>query len=371
MAGPYGRMCRNLHGESLNIKGKLVLDPFCNLVVANAEINNVHVSGNIFTNGICEYEMGEGIMLKGNVTMRNGDTLCADTIKANTIIGNLTGELNVESLDLDVLTANTIVANGNVSVCGNIFTDSIRGKTGNTIALHGNLVVTPPGTAIISETLFTSTIIENTTNAGIDVMGNICQSDGSLLQTSKISPKNVNNGVVIDTYLPKNKFGLSRVYANTFTTVQSNVNVEVPLNVKSFESGFTTTRGLSHPNGNTLVTFQAPSTANINCEYTSALVSTNVGFGIQVNSGNVGDYLSFLMSKNVGTPLSIYNYPIVSNISSATNISVTWSDTFFLAPDDIVGFYVYGGNISGTLDAEVVGGSVATFASFEIKSFEA
>jgi len=159
MAGPYGRMCRNLHGESLHIKGKLVLDQFANLYVANAEARNISISGDVFTNGICEYEMGQGIIIKGNVTIRDGDMLCADTIKAKTIIGNIEGNLTLSNvtvgnvLTTDSIFANTIVANvviGNTigkhfgDVCGNVIGGNVSGNhfdVNNNVNVNGDVIV--------------------------------------------------------------------------------------------------------------------------------------------------------------------------------------------------------------------------------------
>lgn len=356
MAGPYGRMCRNLFGESLSIKGKLIIDKNANLYVANAKIANVHVSGNVFTDGICEYEMGQGIMTKGNITMRNGDVFCADTIKANTIIGNIQGNLAIEN----------IIAS---SVCGNILTDEIRGKNGNTIALYANLVLVPPGTAIISDSIFVNSLIENLDGGGINVLGNICQTDGYSIQTSKIEPKLSGNGVIIDTYIPKNRFGLGRVWCNVTANVDNGSTIQIPLLAKSFESTFTTTRNIIHPDGNTLVTFQSPSTANVNCEYTSALVRTNIVLAVKFNGGETNDDLVFTVQKNKTDVVSKFTHSLMGPCIDIDQ-TFAWSDLVSISPDDTLDLFVFGGNISGNLDAQIQPGATDTFVTFEIESFE-
>ena len=423
MSGPYGRMCRNLHGESLHMKAKLVLDSNANLYVANAHINNAHISGNLLTNGICEFEANEGIYVKGNLTIRDTDWLCADKIKANTICGDITGNLNLGNLTIgniltaetvlaNVMTANTIIVNtfvgntfgkhigdvcgnvigstgsfggdvliggnktvmGDITVGGNVYgnilnVDEIHGKNGDTVALHANLMLVPPGTAIVSDTLFVNNLLENAANDGINVVGNICQSAGGEIQTSKIVAKVPARGVVIDRYLPKNRFGLGRASGNITTVVENGNIIQVPLFVKSFESTFTTSRNVIHPNGNTSVTFQAPSTANVNCDYTSALVRTNVGLHIGINTGEYKDELVFELIKNYLTTVSRYTHSITSNVANSQT-SVMWSDVVSVAPDDILDLFVYGGNVSGVLDAEILPGTSDTFVTFEIESFE-
>ena len=353
MAGPYGRICRNLFGESLNIKGKLILDRNANLFVANAQMSNTHISGNLFTNGICEYEMGQGIMIKGNVTLRNGDVLCADIIKANSITGNVT----VENLN---------VAN---AICGNIATDEIIGKTGNTIAVRANLVLVPPGTTIVTESLFTNSIVENVSEGGVNILGNICQTDGYSIQTSKIEPKVLANGVVIDSYIPKNRFGIGRVWGNTTTTVDNGNTVQVVLHSKSFESTFTTTRNIVHPDGNTFVTFQAPSTANVNCNYTTAFVRTNIVLATRFIDGEPTDDLVFTILKNRTDEVSKFTYSVTAPCVSADQ-TMAWSDVISVAPDDTLDIFVLGEDSSGNLDAEIRPGSTETFATIEIESFE-
>jgi hypothetical protein len=404
MAGPYGRMCRDLHGASLHIKGKLVLDQFANLHVANAEISNAHITGNVYTNGICEQEMAQGIYVKGNVTLRPGDVLCATTIKATTIIGNIVGTMNFSNVNVSgLLTANTVTAQtiigdtfgkhtGNVcgnivggtitgstitaqsvtstgNICGNILLDNIYGKSGNTISVHANIVLTAPNTAVVTDNLYVNLVSEIVTNTGINVIGNICQSSGSI-QTSKVEPKVLGNGVIIDTYIPKKRFGLSRAHSSTITPFESGNIVQILLDTKTYESAFTSTRGLVHPFGNTLVTFQAPSTANVNCVYTSAFVNISIGAQFELTSGNIGDCLYFQVRKNTGNLLSSYSYPIFSNLTSTFTPSIAWSDCVELAPDDVVDVFVYTKNNSTFLEGNVLTGSGNTFATFEIKSLE-
>jgi cytoskeletal protein CcmA (bactofilin family) len=290
MAGPYGRLCRNLFAESLHIKGKLILDSSGNLTVANSTQENAHISGNLFTGGICEYEMGQGITLKGNVIVEDGYELCASSIK-----GNLDGDVNAS--------------------------------------------------------------------------GNICVADGFQVQTSKITEKVSGNGVIVDTYLPKRKFGLGRAWGNVVTTVDNGNTIQVPLFRKSFESTFTTTRNIVHPAGNTYVTFQAPSTANINCNYTTALVRVDVALAVTMNNGEANDNLVFTVRKNKTETLSKFTHSLMGPCVDADQ-TFAWSDVVVVAPNDTLDLYVLGTNISGNLDAEIRPGSTETFAAFEIESLE-
>lgn len=286
MGGPSGRICRDLFGQSLHIKGKLVLDPSCNLAIANSIQQNAHISGNLFTNGICEYEMGAGIMLKGNVTLEDDYVLCVPTIKANAIIGNITN--------------------------------------------------------------------------------NVCVS---VIQTTKVTEKIIGEGVIIDCYLPKKKFGLARVYSNTITSVNNGNTIQIPLLQKTFESTFTTSRGLTHPNGNVLVTFQSPSTSNINCEYTNALVRTDVSIGAAILNGEANDKLIFKLMKNGTSEVSKFTHELMG---PCINVDQTfaWSDVVVLAPNDTLDVFVLGSDVSGNLSASIRPGTSDTFAVFEIESFE-
>jgi len=285
MAGPYGRMGRNLHGESLHIRGKLVLDTFANLYVANAEMSNIHVTGNIFTNGICEQEMGNGIYVKGNVTLRPNDVLCASTIKANTIIGNIQGNVNLATIT-----------------------------------------------------------------------------------TSHISPLVPVNGFILDTYIPKNRFGLGKVHANSATSFNIGNSTQIIFNTKTYESNFTSNRTIIHPYGNTSVSFQAPSTSNVNCLYTSTLVGVNVGIEFELTGGDFGDYVCFQLRKNNNTIVSNYRYPIYNNIVSSIVPTVAWSDQIRVSPNDKLDVYVYAKDNSMSLAGGVLAGN--TYATFKIESLE-
>jgi len=78
MAGPYGRMCRDLHGGSLHIKGKRVLDVSGNLDVRNAKVRNVEVTQNGVICGDLE--------VKGNLIV-GGEHITGNTQ------GNCTGNI--------------------------------------------------------------------------------------------------------------------------------------------------------------------------------------------------------------------------------------------------------------------------------------
>lgn len=69
MAGPYGRVCRDLFGQSLHIKGALVLDQNAKLTVPNACVDFISVTGNVITTGITEQEGQQGIRIIGNICM--------------------------------------------------------------------------------------------------------------------------------------------------------------------------------------------------------------------------------------------------------------------------------------------------------------
>lgn len=81
MAGPYGRMCRDLFGQSLHIKGYLVLNEKAKLTVPNATIGCIEVTGNIVTSGITEQEGLQGIRIIGNLCMDETFALKTGIIK--------------------------------------------------------------------------------------------------------------------------------------------------------------------------------------------------------------------------------------------------------------------------------------------------
>jgi len=87
MAGPYGRMCRDLFGQSLHIKGRLVLDDNAKLTVPNACVDYINVTGNVVTSGISEQEGQQGIQIIGNLCMDETFMLKTDTI-SETVPGN-------------------------------------------------------------------------------------------------------------------------------------------------------------------------------------------------------------------------------------------------------------------------------------------
>lgn len=356
MAGPYGRTCRNLHGESLHIKAKLVLDERANLHVANADASNVHISNNLFTRGICEHEMSQGITLKGNVTMsRPSDVFCASTIKANTFIGNIQGDLNLDNATVGTLNANVVNGNtvgkhtGNVcgdligNVCGNIVLDEISPKSSNTISVNGNLTFTST-----SQSLNVNTI-----------------------QTSNINPQIAASGIIVDRLLPKNSFGLARAWNNALLPLDNGNSTQIIFSMKSFESTFTTDRQIVHPDGNVLVTFQVPSVTNVNCDFTTALVKMNMGMHVLFTNGDYNDSLTFEVRRNKSDSdvVSRYIHTVTSNVANTIN-AVMWSDSVSLEPNDTLDVYVDTGNISGNLNASIVSGQPNTFISFEIQSFE-
>jgi len=85
MAGPYGRMCRDLFGQSLHIKGVLVLDDHARLTVPNASVNFLNVSGNVQTCGIIEKGGQEGIRVIGNLCMDDSFAIKTDVVRETSI----------------------------------------------------------------------------------------------------------------------------------------------------------------------------------------------------------------------------------------------------------------------------------------------
>ena len=283
MSGPYGRICRDLFGQSLHIKGKLVLDESSNLTVANSFQDNAHISGNLLTNGICEYEMNQGISVKGNLRV--------------------------------------------------------------------------------------GTIVENTLGGGVNILSNVCILDGYQLQVSKVTEKVTGNGVVVDKYIPRQKMGIARVWGNTVTNVDNGNTIQIPLLQKSFESTFTTPRGIAHPNGNTSITFQTPSSSSIICGFTSALVRMNVALGVAISAGEANDCLVFTIRKNTTDVVSKFTHALMGPCIDVDQ-TFAWSDMVSVAPDDVLDLFVNGGDFSGNLDAEIRPGVSETFMTFEIESFE-
>jgi len=74
MAGPFGRMCRDLHGGSLNIKGETVINGHADLNVKNSKMTSMQV----IQNGIIckDLEIKGNLIANGTVMTGNGNCVC-------------------------------------------------------------------------------------------------------------------------------------------------------------------------------------------------------------------------------------------------------------------------------------------------------
>jgi len=202
--------------------------------------------------------------------------------------------------------------------------------------------------------------------APFTLFGNVC---GNIL-TGNISPKPDDIGVVLNTFIPKRKIGLGRVYSNTnHTIIETSEGSRVPLRKKSFESSFTTPTGIFHPNGNTFVTFQAPFEDEIGCTYSNAYVHVDVSMGVNIIAGDTNDELVFSIVKNETDTLSKFVHTLMG---PCLNVETTfaWSDLVAVSAGDVLDIFARGDDDSGTLNVSVRPGEVFTSAAFEIKSFD-
>ncbi len=162
MSGPVGRLTRDLFGQSLHILGKLVLDPECNLVVANSTQKNAHILGNLYTSHISEQINGAGITVDGNLIITSPHTLSVDVINAD-IYGNIT--------------------------CSTITPE------GNAIVVLGNVFIDTPGTSLVVSNIFTQNLVENQNDDGINMFGNVTLPNYFRLNTRYIKERDAGQGV--------------------------------------------------------------------------------------------------------------------------------------------------------------------------------
>lgn len=271
MAGPYGRMCRDLFGQSLHIKGFLILDENAKLTVPNACVDYINVSGNIVTSGISEQEGQQGIQ----------------------------------------------------------------------------------------------------------VIGNLCMDETFALKTDTITETVPGNGVSIKNSVMYTKLGFGRTYISEDQTIDKNGNTtQIIFSGNSFESTFTTSSGLIHPNGDTSKTFVAPNTTSINvpvgCTFGNVVVNTQLQLQANIFTGQSGDKITVVLANNGDTvnPLAetIYTIPFVA---AANNIQmITLSDTVKIGAGDQLDYYITGDDISTTMNSNIMAGSHKSFASFDIISLE-
>ncbi len=193
MSGPQGRLTRDLFGQSLHILGKLVLDPECNLVVANSTQRNAIILGNVYTSRISERINGAGITLDGNVVITSPHTLTVDTIISNSTANVIVANAFIGNLFGDVV--GTVFGDVYGNLCGNITTSTISAKTGNTVVVLANLIVDLPGTSFVSSIIFTDTIVENIDDVGINVFGNVTLPTFYRLNVQYIKERDPNQGI--------------------------------------------------------------------------------------------------------------------------------------------------------------------------------
>lgn len=195
MSGPQGRLTRDLFGQSLHILGKLVLDPECNLVVANSTQRNAIILGNVYTSRISERINGGGITLDGNVVITSPHTLTVDSIISNSTANIIIANAFIGNLFGDVV--GTVFGDVYGDLCGNITTSTISGKTGNTVVMLANLIVDLPGTSFVSSVIFTDEIVENFTDDGISVFGNVTLPNYYRLNVQYVKERDPNQGINI------------------------------------------------------------------------------------------------------------------------------------------------------------------------------
>ena len=146
------------------------------------------------------------------------------------------------------------------------------------------------------------------------------------------------------------------------------VNHEEPDRVPAFESAFTTSTGIVHPSGNTFVSFQAPLTADIDCQYSNAIVKVDVGLGVNV-SGDTNDKLVFNIVQNETTELAQFTHQLMGPCLNA-EVTIPWSDLVVVAPGDTIDVFAEGTG-GANLAAQVIGGPQnCSWVAFTIESFE-
>lgn len=154
----FGRLTDDLFCGTLTVGDTMVLDSNLNLIVGN--INAQFIHGVLFTNKLVELNSMEGIKVCGNLLIQDGSFIKGN-IDINTIVIqniDMLGNINIMGYALvDNLTSitspntagphihgNTIIS-GSLYVSDNlcadtILTDTIVGKTANSVSIHGNLL---------------------------------------------------------------------------------------------------------------------------------------------------------------------------------------------------------------------------------------
>lgn len=100
MSGPYGRLNRDLFGSSLHIKAKLIIDDSFNLTVANCNVNNIDVSGNVVTKNISEANGMQGIDIVGNLNVGQDYTIKSNNISPSLGSSNVQGVTLLNTIDV-------------------------------------------------------------------------------------------------------------------------------------------------------------------------------------------------------------------------------------------------------------------------------
>ena len=184
---------------NVDIDGTLNVDGIATFN-SNVDVNaNINVTETTNTKDLC---VGGNLQVN-TITAKTGDTI---SILSNVVIGNLqvTGELiaNVSGFILpDPLVVNTLIAN---TVCslGNVETNTIKAKTGNTISIINNVTVMSNVTASGFYGDITSNIVTGNT---------VCVNDNLL--TNTISPKTGGDVTINGNLIVTGSF-LSNILAN-------------------------------------------------------------------------------------------------------------------------------------------------------------
>ncbi len=238
------------------------------------------------------------------------------------------------------------------------------------ITITGNVMI-DPGYAIISPLVSTNIaqidyLLERTTNNGIIVQSNVCVQDGKIIKASHITKNVTGNGLVLSYPVMKQRFGLGKVHLSGVHTVDSVSGSQIEFTEKTFENSL---NGVIHPEGNTLVTFIAPSVNQMGFEYGNAYVRVTTNLGVYFSNGEGGDKVRFKIMKDKSTVVSEYVHTLSGPCIDADE-TFSWTDLVAVAPGQILDIYARGNDFSGNLSANILGGQAISSVSFEIESFD-
>lgn len=274
--------------------------------------------------------------------------------------------------DANLNVANAVVSHLTVEdelYVGNIVEEEFQ----QGITITGDVMLNE-GYSLTADEIIANVITTNQFAANSDqdlvFSSNVCVEAGKKLFVYEIEEKLPDRGVIIKKEYTKYPFGMGRAYAPDETEVSDVTPALVEFPEKSYESTFTTSTGIIHANANTQVTFQAPSLADVGFEYGNLLVRVDASIATKAASSNIGDMLVFTLVKNKTDDVSRVRHTYTSNLTQGLYSSFNLHDVVKVAPEDTLDVFAVANNASGDLAANILGGELDTYITFEIEGFE-